>query len=481
MSIRRALGVSAVAQTLSFVFNFINVIVVSRLLTPGEIGIYSVAVSALGIAHVFREFGVTQYLVQATAIGKNDFRAAFTLTLLFSWTIAVVLFFAREPLSIFYEHPGISAVLGLLAINFLLLPFGTPSLAMLRRELRFETLAAVRIANSGISTAVTIACALAGESYLSMAWGAIAGQTSNIVILAVIRRGETFILPTVKGLRGILRFGSVSSLTSLINQLGASAPDLILGRTLGFAPVAYFSRAAGLRSMFLGQLYTLVNGVHFPTFAAQIRAGENAKDLYIRNTMFLVAITVPAMSLLAVLADPLIRFFFGPQWESAAPLATLLCLFSLITAPYALANLSLVAAGKVSHVLRIEIIVQSSTIALLLSSIWLPLDKVVPLLVFASIIEAISYQLALKRTFGLGVFTLLRELRSGFFLIPFTVTGPLVATQLIPRDDTSLGLFVLLSASGVLAFFGWIIGIVLLKHPAWSEISSLASRFKAKA
>ena len=477
MGTRRALGVTTLAQVITFALNLVNVIVVARLLTPAEIGVFSVAVAFQGIIHVFREFGVTQYLVQAKSVDDENFRAAFSLTLLFSWVIAAFLFLGAGPISEFYRHEGVASVLALLAINFLLIPFGTPSLGMLKRDLRFDSLAMIRIANISAATVVTITTALLGESYLSMAWGAIAGQLANLAAIAVVRPQGLLMLPTLKGVRSIFRFGSISSTATLIQELGRSAPDLIIGRTLGFASVAFYSRAAGLRDMLLGQLVAVVNGVHFPTFAQAIRNGADAAQIYSKATNYLIAITIPFLALLAFLAEPLIVFFFGNQWLVSAPLATLLCLFAIITAPYALASLSLVAGGHVSSVLYMECVVQAVRIAVLLTSIWLPLEKVVPLLGIVAVVEAGAYHYWLRRHFGISFTEMRRSLIAATVLALLTLMGPaLLSTLSIATTTGTPLLFAYLALTALIALAGWIIGLFVLKHPLRDELINLAAK-----
>lgn len=477
MGTRRALGISAFAQGITFAMNLVNVVVVSRLLTPSEIGVFSVAVSFQAIIHVFREFGVTQYLIQAKAITNEQFRAAFSLTLMFSWTIALILFFGAGPLARFYSHEGVASVLALLAINFILMPFGTPSIGMLRRELRFDSLAFIRIANITVATMVTIAAAWFGQSYLSMAWGAIAGHLTSLLAVSFIRPEGLFMLPSFRGIKTVMRFGSLSSAATLVRELGTSAPDLVLGRTLGFSAVAYYSRAAGLRDMLLGRLVAVVNGVHFPTFAEAIRGGANGAELYTRANGYLIAITVPTMALLALLAEPLILFFFGEQWVVSAPLATLLCLFAVITAPYALANLSLIAGGHVSSVLNVELMVQGARVAALLTSVWLPLERVVPLLGLVAVVEAAAYHYQLKRHYALRIAAMRKPVTDALLLAPMTIAGPYVLTMTALSDSrTGYVLFVYLAASALAAFAGWAAGLFLIGHPLRDELLSLLRR-----
>lgn len=69
--------------------------------------------------------------------------------LMISWSIALGLFTLRTPLAEFYRHDGLASVFAALTVNFIILPFGSPILSMLKREMRFDRLAIVGIASSG--------------------------------------------------------------------------------------------------------------------------------------------------------------------------------------------------------------------------------------------------------------------------------------------------------------------------------------------
>lgn len=476
MKIRKALGINAASQLIIFVVNFSSIIVISRLLTPEEIGIFSVSVSILAFAHIFREFGVGQFLIQASEVTKERLRAAFTVTLSISWVIAGILVVASAPIAAFYGNAGITDVLRLVAINFVILPFGAPLISLLRRDMAFDKIAIVNISNAVVGTGVTIAAALLGESYRSMAWGAVAGNVSNVLLLNMMRPGQIFMVPSLRGVREVLRFGSLSSASSIVSELGASAPDLILGRTLGFAPVAFYSRANGLRTMALGQIITLVRGVYLPSFAKDVREGRDPAQLYARAMNYMIAFSAPALAVLAVLAEPLILFLFGPQWAEAAPLATLICLFAILTTPTSLVSTSLVACGKVGLLLKAQLVIQSAKVAILLSSIWLTLTDVVLALGVAYLIESYVLLGALGTAFNLKARELFRAVCPAYLLVPVTIAGP-VAILILDREFSwALHPFLSLSISAIFAIVGWLVGLFITCHPLKNEISALIER-----
>lgn len=478
MSVRRALGITAIAQIVNFVLGFTSVVIVSRLLTPAEIGIFSVAASLIYFAHILREFGVAEFLIQTPTLTADRLRAAFTVTLGFSWALAIILLLVRDSASTFYGNDGIGEVLGLISINFVLMPFGTPLLSLLRREMQFGKIALVNILSALSSASVTIGAAYLGQSYLSMAWGSLAGHVTNVLVLNCMRRSGVFMLPTFRGLGEIVRFGSLSFANSIITQLGNSAPDLIFGRTLGLAAVGYYSRADGLRKMAVEQISTVVRRVYLPSFAKSIRGGSDAAELYARSMSYLVGITAPALALLSFLATPVILFLFGPQWDRAANLASLVCFFAILLSPTTLAGVSLVAAGRMRMLVQTQFVAKSLRIAAFASSVWLGLEQTLLVLGLAYLAELLLFLRALRLSFGLQIRALWGALRTSYLLIPYTLFGPSLVRIAQVEFDLSAPLVATLLLSAVLAAAGWLTGVVLLRHPFRREFGDLWRRLQ---
>lgn len=480
MTIRRSLGFSALTQVINFLLSFGSVIIVSRLLSPEEIGIFSVSVSLLGFAHILRDFGVGNYLIQAKEVTRENMRAAFSVMLYSSWLIAAVLFLARGPIADFYSREGVAEVIGLIAFNFLIVPFGAPILSVLRREMNFGRVAVVSTANTFVQVSVTIFCALEGLSYMSMAWGSIAGMTTNVILLLLMRPRDSLLLPTFSGLRDVLQFGLRSSAASIVTELGTAAPDLIIGRTLGFSAVAYLSRASGLVQMAMGQLMRIVQDVFLPAFARDIRNGNAPGLLYSNATLHMTGITVPLMAFLALMAEPIILFLFGEQWASSALLATLLCLYVLLFTPYSLASNALIAGGHVSKVMRIQIALQCVKVGTLLTSVWLPLEQVVMLLSLSTILSAVLHARALKQTFGLDTRRLLLNLSPSFVLVPLTVAAPLALRLAEHWQFFDLSNFTQLVLAGCLFSASWLVAIYRIRHPLATELDRLVLNLRRR-
>src|SRR3546814_9695372 len=67
-------------------------------------------------------------------------RSAFGVMLLISWALGLVLFLGRHAIADLYGRPSIAEVMSLLALSFVIAPFGEPASALLTWQMRFRSL-----------------------------------------------------------------------------------------------------------------------------------------------------------------------------------------------------------------------------------------------------------------------------------------------------------------------------------------------------
>ena len=97
---------------------------------------YSIAVITLSAAHVMRDFGVVAYLIKEPELTAEKIRAASAISFAVSWTLAVLIFLASFPLARSTSSRTCCTLTWVLATNFVMIPFGAVSMAVLRRELQ---------------------------------------------------------------------------------------------------------------------------------------------------------------------------------------------------------------------------------------------------------------------------------------------------------------------------------------------------------
>jgi O-antigen/teichoic acid export membrane protein len=481
-SVRRSLGYTFAESYLGLVLQIISTFFLARLLTPTETGIWAVAAVFSAVAATMHDFGAQEYLIQQKEFTHAKLRAAMTANFFVSWLLALVLVVASGPLATFYREPGVAEVMRVQACNFVLIPFGATTYAWFRRNLNYRPFFWASLLSSSTSFTVALTLAWLGFGYMALAWSSLSGVIVTVVVATIVRPGEFPRLPGVAGLRELAVFGAHTSGVYLLGQMGKSAPELILGRTLGMAPVAFFSRANGLTELFNRTVIRAAMPVCLPYFSREVRGGADGRQAYLRAVTFLTALAWPFFGCLGAMAVPAIRILYGTQWLESIPLARVLCAVAAVEVVYLLAKDVLIANGEVRAANYLQAAVQCARVVGLLAAIPFGLMGACWGLFGAALFGAACSHRVLHAKIGLTVGDVARASRPNL-LLALAGAAPAVAWAAFGTIDEH-NFFVTFVVAGAIAGAAWLGCIALMGHPLWQEIrrlltTGLAGRFRA--
>ncbi|MGK5003806.1 lipopolysaccharide biosynthesis protein [Janthinobacterium sp. LB2P70] len=457
--------------------------VLSRLLTPAEVGVYSLGAVLVALAQVVRDFGVGQYLIQEKQLDTVKLRAALATSLLVAWLLAGLVLLASAPLAHFYGEPRVTLVLRLLAINFLLIPFSALTLPMLRRQLRFRAIYAINAANSVVNLLVAVLLALQGYSYMSMVWAALAGSCASLLVSLLVRPAELPWLPGRRGMGDIARFGAYATGGGLVDEAGVAAPDLIIGKLIGIESLALFGKAQSVLNIFNQAITSAISPVVFPLFAARAResggqAGQGGAELvYLRTISYMTALAWPFFLFLSCMALPLVKVLYGTQWLGCVSLIRIMCLSSAVYSMFSMARYLFVATGQLHAQVRLDACAGVIKVALLLAAAPFGLVAVAWAVVLSNVLRSWLNYRCLRRLSALDWCILARALRKSLLLCGVSAVAPVASLLWLPTDTPAL---LTLMGTALATLLCWLAGLFLLKHELAGEFLLLQRKLAGR-
>ena len=468
MSLHRAILFSAADKYAAQILQIATIAIMSRLLTPSEIGLYMIASTIFLLADNLRTFGVGVYVVQAAELRREVLRAAFTVTLLLSLATVACLNLIAGPLARFYAAPELGHLIALSTLAFVVVPFATPIVALLQREMAFRALAVVNLGAAAANFVVTVGLALAGVGPASYVWGFVA-QGFIVAALAFAMRPDAsiFRISTVDT-RRILAFGAVSSTSMVVNMAYDLLPRLAFGKMLGFDAVGLFARAQSLCQIPDRAIASALQPVVLPAMAAHARAGGDLKAAWLRGHALMSAVQWPTLVMIALLADPLVALLLGAQWTEAAPLVRIVAVATMALAPAFMTFPVLVAVGRVRDVLVSSLISLPPSAALAVAAANFGLTAAA-----MSLLATAPFQMAValwfvRRAVGLRWREIGRASGESLVLAAGTALVPVAVILLSPHGFRLGWAETALAVAGAAA--GWAAALVAVDHPLRAEI-----------
>ncbi|MBP2316398.1 oligosaccharide flippase family protein [Azospirillum soli] len=349
--------VTLTATALAAVLQAGAIAVLARLISPAEYGVVIAALVVLRPVTDVLGAGIEKSVVLPADMPDPSIAARYQTA--FVGGVLLTLLLAALALAAAPLAGDIAAALALLAPVTILMAVSAVARGLLRRRLRFASLAAIDVAGLAANGALAVATAVSG-------WGShalVAGQWAQSLVQLALglwlcgHRPSLGIVPTARVLSPI---GEGLSKSSVLELLSGQLPQALIGGVLGTAPLGWFNRVYVL--VFL-PVELIVNAVTRVALTGFSQSRDDRARLR-RGGMALIETTgaavLPICAGMALAGPELVAVALGPQWAEAAALTPWLCVAGAATV---LAHtLAMVAEAA----LRLETRVRIQAAALLL-------------------------------------------------------------------------------------------------------------------
>ncbi len=345
----------------------LTAVVLARMLDPIAFGVAALVLTINELIMVFSRNGIGAKIVQSDDASLEQIcNTAYRLNMVFCSLMFIVQVLIAYPLAAWYETPELVSMLQVLALTYLLMPFGMVQAAMVQREQRLKSAAMINGGQVAVDNVLTALLALLGLG----AWAIVLPKFLTAPLWVFGYRKAYLWQPSgdVKNIalwRDVLKFGRNYLSIEVLKSARLNLDNLIIGRLLGMEALGiyYFARNAGL-----GFSLTLINAVNSALYPNLCQVSSDLtllKKRFYKNLKQVSFVVVPLLLAQAGLAFFYVPIVFGEQWTHAIPLLAVLCLSAIPRAFAESASALMLATER----LRADLIWQMVFTVFLISSI----------------------------------------------------------------------------------------------------------------
>tara|TARA_Y100000815_G_scaffold205212_1_gene189016 strand:+ start:5956 stop:7398 length:1443 start_codon:yes stop_codon:yes gene_type:complete len=468
---------SFVSKYLNIIVQLISMMVLARLLTPEDYGLYSITFIFTLFASLLKEFGVAGYIIKEEVITKEKLASCFSLMLMAGTLSAVTLYFFATPIAEFYERETLIPMLQLLALNVGLSPFGTIVDSVLRRKMEFFPLTLCSLASSILSSAVMIYLAFSGYGAMSLVYGALAQTISYIVLIQAFRPSIVPRSPSLKHFGDVFHYSKYSGTSNIFGQLGNYSSELIVGKLYTMEILGFLSKANSVVTMFNKLFFDAMAQVISPLIASTKRSNNREVIRSIKTiTNVQLNFAWPFFMLLGLLSDPVIYILLGEQWLEVTDLLIILCISRLGYSIFQHINPILMGLGLAKSVMRIEVASNISRITILLLTAHYGIEAMlISVAVVNTVLRTSMYLPLINSELQIPIKTYLSWLFKPL-LCTFISISPVALTRTFaPEWQNNITLYI---AVILLTMATWF--VLLSKQPAAIVLKSIMGNFTNK-
>jgi O-antigen/teichoic acid export membrane protein len=414
-ALARIVGIQTVIQ---FAVDFTASLIVARLLSPTQIGSFSIAMAAVVIAQTLRTAGVNMFLIATPDLDTQKVRSALGISMIASFGFAAVIWIAAPYIAAFYREAVVSDVLRLVSVGYLFAPYQVIAHGLLTRALRLVPLMVAIVAGVIAGGATSVSLAFMGWGSMSLAAGALMTAIVQLAVMIAVKPPQFVWRPSLIGGRSIWGFTGWVLGSAMLSQIGPRLNELFVGRALGIASAALLDRAEMLPRMVWSYAAPPVLNILSPLVAHEIRTGVDPRDFLLLRMRLFGCIFSPILVGMATQSGPILIGLYGWQWHASIAPAPWLCISAAMIGQFVVLNASLSGLGETRALFFLNLTEQAARFVMLCALSWTRIDLVAAGTIGVALVYAAAAARLGRR---LGLFSIGNLIRS---LVPtVTISG----------------------------------------------------------
>lgn len=303
----------------------LSTLVLARVLTPADFGIVAMGTLVAGLLTAVTDMGTWQLLLRTKNQDRGAYDTAWTIILLQSLLLALVVFLAAYPASLYFKEPRLEAVMQVSALGGVFVGLNNIGLVMFRRDLNFRMDFVTGLLTKVFAVVPTLALVLIYRNYWALVAGTLVGAACETVL--------SYVLHPYRPRLSLARWREFASYSiwmtpaHVAGYLNKKADVFIVGYMGSTSQMGTYNVAAELAQMATTELAQPLTRSVFPNFAKLKDDVTELTSAFVKvlHTVMLIGFAFGFGT--AAVADDFVHLLLGDQWTHAVPLVRWLAVF----------------------------------------------------------------------------------------------------------------------------------------------------------
>lgn len=347
---------NALGQFSTYAIQFVLGIVIARLLDPADYGVIGMLAIFMAIAQSFTDSGFGNALIRKRDRTEVDCSTAFYFNVAVAIFLYGVLFLSAPAIAAFYNTPLLTDVLRVYSLTLIISSLGIVPRALRSVAVDFKTQAYASVISVIVSGLVGLCLAYSGYGVWALVWQSIIGSCVGVVVIWVLARWRPLWAYSWESFRSMFSYGSKLLASGLLHTVYTHASSILIGKFYTPAELGNYDRGNSIASLPSLRLSDVFHSVTFPILSKLQDDDERLKHVYHKYVAMTSLVIFFLMTLLAVVARPLVLLLLTEKWLGAVPFLQVFCFAYMFDSICRLNNNMLFVKGWSGMFLKLEIL-----------------------------------------------------------------------------------------------------------------------------
>jgi O-antigen/teichoic acid export membrane protein len=322
---------------------FLLGIILARLLTPKDFGLIGMITVFFAIAQTFVQSGFGQAYVQKKNVTDIDSNTIFYTNLLISLVLYAVLWISAPAIARFYEQIKLIEITRVMGLVVIINAFNVIQIAQIKRDINFKRKTKVNLFSTLTGGVLGIIAAIKGLGVWSLVIQQMASRFITTIGFWITSNWQPSLKFSRSAFKSMFSYGSWLLASSIIGKIFQNIYILAIGKFFPAAEVGLYTKSRQFQKLATKEFIMAISSVAFPVFSQLQDNKEKLKNGMQKFLQHTLGIILPVVTVLILVAKPLIILLLTEKWASMIPYFRLLLIVGFFL-PFKVMNFQVLKA-----------------------------------------------------------------------------------------------------------------------------------------
>lgn len=319
-------GLRAVVRSLTI----IKTLILARILTPSQFGIFGVASLILGILETISETGVNVILIQEKKTINHYVNTAWVVSIIRGIIISLIILLLSPLITIFFDSPASLPSLLLISLIPFIRGFINPSVVNYQKNLEFNKEFKFRSILISFEVVATIIFGLVLRNETALVFGMIVSAVVEVFLSFKLVQPIPKFEFNLDKLNKVVSLGKWMTFAKIFDYLFTHGDDIVVGKLLGTYSLGIYQQAYKISTLPITEIGETFQKVTFPLYSKMVGENKSLKKIYLKSLFTTLLIILPFSLILFLIPEKIVLILLGSNWLSAVPVLKVLSIFAVV-------------------------------------------------------------------------------------------------------------------------------------------------------
>jgi len=319
--------------------------ILARLLVPEDFGLMAMVMVIVGMASACLDFGVAIALIRKQDAQKEHFDTGWTMRILESALIAVILLCATPWISSFYNEERLNFIAPIIALSIFIGGWENIGTIIIRKNLEFKKDFTFNLLKKLLSVIFVVSLAVYFRNYYAFAIGILLNNIAAVILSFIISDYRPSL--TLKAVKDIWSVSQWSLLRGIAIYFYTQGDKLIVGKMSTSQNLGFYIVGKEIAELASDAIILPIGRALIPGFSTIQHDASRLRTGFLKTFSAMLIIALPIGFGIYIISDEAIPLLLGDNWRPTIPLLKILALYSVTTIISALASDIIVVVGKI--------------------------------------------------------------------------------------------------------------------------------------